>query len=135
MLKKTITYTDFNGKSHEETFFFNLNKVELMEMEMEHKGGLQNHIQRIVDADSGKELIQEFKQLILLSYGVKSEDGKRFVKNDEERQKFSETEAFVELFMELSTDESAASEFVNGIIPANLEADIKKLEAQSGAAE
>ena len=120
MLRKTITYTDFNGNERTEDFYFNLTKAELTEMEMVTDGGLTNKLQRIVDTNDTKSMIDTFKDIICRSYGVKSEDGKRFVKNDEIRNAFVQSEAYSELFMELVTDPEASAAFVNGIIPQNL---------------
>ena len=126
MIKKTITYTDYNGNERTEDFHFNLTKAEVMELEMSTKGGLAEMIQRIVAAQDQPAIIKIFKDLIIKAYGVKSPDGKRFIKNQEVVDDFVQTEAFSELFMELATDADAASKFVNGIVPANL---AKQLEA------
>lgn len=117
MLKKVIKYTDYNGVEREEPFYFNLNKAEVAEMELEVKGGLSAVIQRIVDTDDRPQLIALFKNLILKAYGVKSDDGKRFIKTQELRDEFEQSEAYAELFMLLATDTEAATEFVNGIVP------------------
>lgn len=119
MLKKTIKYTDYNGVEREEDFYFNLNKAELTEMELSHDGGLTGMIERIVKEQDSKEIIKVFKDLVLKAYGVKSDDGKRFIKNEEVRDSFAQTEAYSELFMELAMDANAATAFVNGIIPEN----------------
>jgi len=119
MLKKTITYTDYNGSERTEDFYFNLSKAEVMEMEMSTSGGLAGMIQRIVAAQDAPAIIKIFKDLILKAYGVKSPDGKRFIKSEELATEFSQTEAYSILFMELSTDADAASEFVTGIVPVD----------------
>lgn len=120
MLKKTIKYTDYNGIERTEDFHFNLSKAELMEMEMSTAGGLAEMIQKIVAAQDQPAIIKLFKELILKAYGEKSADGKRFMKSDELSAAFSQTEAYSELFMELSTDSDKAAEFVNGIVPTDL---------------
>ena len=117
MLKKTITYTDYNGSERTEDFYFNLSKAEVMEMEMSTTGGLAEMIQKIVAAQDAPAIIKIFKELILKAYGEKSPDGKRFIKSDEISTAFSQTEAYSQLFMELATDADAAAKFVNGIIP------------------
>ena len=119
MLKKTITYTDYNGSERTEDFYFNLSKAEVMEMEMSTSGGLSGMIQRIVAEQDAPAIIKIFKDLILKAYGVKSPDGKRFIKSEELATEFSQTEAYSILFMELSTDADAASEFVTGIVPVD----------------
>lgn len=117
MLKKTITYTDYNGNERTEDFYFNLTEAEIMEMEMSTAGGLAESIQRIVKAQDAPAIIKIFKDLVLKAYGVKSPDGKRFIKNASLREEFEQTEAYSKLFMELATDADAAAEFVNGIVP------------------
>ena len=120
MYKKTITYPDYNGEEIKEDFYFNLTKAEILEMQLEKEGGLAEKIQAFVDSKNVPELIKIFKELILRSYGKKSDDGKRFIKSPELSREFTQTEAYSELFMELATDSDAASAFINGIIPANL---------------
>ena len=118
MLKKTITYTDYNGAERTEDFYFNLSKAEVMEMEMSTTGGLAEMITRIVAAQDAPAIIKIFKDLVLKAYGEKSPDGKRFIKSEELAIAFSQTEAYSQLFMELATDAEAAAAFVNGIVPA-----------------
>lgn len=118
MLKKTITYTDYNGTERTEDFYFNLSKAELMEMEMSTTGGMIELIQRIVAAQDSPAIIKIFKDLIMKAYGEKSLDGKRFIKSEEISNAFAQTEAYSQLFMELATDADAAARFVNGIIPS-----------------
>lgn len=117
MLKKTITYIDYNGSERTEDFYFNLTKAEVVEMEMSTTGGLAEMIKKIVAAQDAPSIIAIFKKLILKAYGEKSPDGKRFIKSDEISNAFSQTEAYSQLFMELATDADKAAEFVNGITP------------------
>lgn len=118
MLKKTITYTDYNGTERTEDFYFNLSKAEVMEMEMGIEGGMTEMINKIIAAKDAPAIMAVFKKLILQAYGEKSADGKRFVKSEELSTAFSHTEAYSDLYMELSTNAEKAAEFVNGIIPA-----------------
>lgn len=117
MLKKTITYTDYNGVERTEDFWFNLSQAEIMEMELSTSGGLAEMIKKIVAAQDAPAIIKIFKKIILQAYGEKSPDGKKFVKSDEISTSFSQTEAYSNLFMELSTNADEAAKFVNGIIP------------------
>lgn len=130
MLKKTITYEDFNGETVSEDFYFHLSKAELVEMEMSHEGGLAEALRRIVAAEDGKAIIKEFKEIILSSYGKKSLDGKRFIKNQTQREEFESSEAYSTLFMELVTNTDAATEFINGIVPAGLAEEAAKIQAR-----
>lgn len=121
MIKKTITYTDFNGTERTEDFYFNLTKAEVMEMELSINGGMAEMITRIVAAQDQAAIIKIFKDIIIKAYGVKSPDGKRFIKNQQVVDEFVQTEAFSDLFMELATDADAAAKFINGIVPANMD--------------
>lgn len=121
MIKKTIKYTDYNGVEREEDFYFNLNKAEVAEWELSESGGLAAMVERISKEQDGTKLVGIFKEMILKSYGVKSPDGRRFIKNDEVRAEFEQTEAYSILFMELATNENAASAFATGILPEDLQ--------------
>lgn len=127
MLKKTITYTDYNGNERTEDFYFNLSKAELMEMQMSTSGGLTEMVKRIIQTQDTPEILKIFKNIILKSYGVKSDDGKRFIKRPELTEEFEQTEAYSNLFMELLQDEKKAADFINGLLPADIS---KQVEAQ-----
>lgn len=116
MIKKSIKYTDYNGNERVEDFYFNLNKAEATEMELSTTGGMKATLEKIINEQDSKNLISIFKEIILKSYGEKSVDGKRFIKSKELSQAFEQTEAYVNLFMELSQDADKAAEFVNGIL-------------------
>jgi hypothetical protein len=118
MLKKTITYTDYAGVQRTEDHYFNLTKAEITEMDLSTDGGLINYIETIVASRDSKEIISTFKNLIHKSYGVKSLDGRRFVKNQAVLDEFTQTEAYSQLFMELATNAEAAAAFFNGITPS-----------------
>lgn len=120
MIMQTISYTDYNGVERKENFYFNLSKAELMEMETSKQGGLSNYIQSIVDAQDVTKLMGLFKELIIKSYGVKSPDGKRFIKSKEVVDEFIQSEAYSELYVMLASDEQKAITFVNGIIPQSI---------------
>lgn len=117
MLKKTITFTDYNGVERTEDFYFNLSKAEVMEMELSTTGGLAEMINKIVSAQDTPSIVKVFKDIILKAYGEKSPDGRRFIKSEELSEAFSQTEAYSELYMELSTNAEAAAKFVNEILP------------------
>ena len=129
MLKKTITYTDYNGVERTEDFYFNLTKAELMEMEIGTTGGMADMIKRIIDAKDAPAIIKIFKELVLNAYGEKSPDGKRFIKSKELSTAFSQTEAYSILFMELATDADKAAKFVNGIVPDDVKQDANQIAA------
>ena len=117
MLKKTMTYTDFDGNSRTEDFYFNFTKAEVAELELSVDGGLAETIKRIIATQNSPQLVSIFKDIILKAYGEKSPDGRRFIKNQELRDSFAQTEAYSDLFLELASNAEAASAFFNAVIP------------------
>lgn len=117
MLKKTITYTDYDDKKQTDTLYFNLTAAELVEMQFGTVGGFAEMCEQIVNTKDMPKLITLFKELILNTYGEKSADGKRFMKSEEISNAFAQTEAYSTLFMELATDADKASDFINGVMP------------------
>lgn len=128
MLKKTITYTDYNGETRTEDFYFNFTKAELVQLQFGTIGGLDKLIGKIVSTKSEPELIELFKMIIDKSYGQKSPDGRRFIKNKDVLDDFVQTEAYSELFMELATNDKAAADFCNGLIPDSIRKEISSKE-------
>lgn len=126
MLKREITYEDFDGNKQTDIYYFNLTKSELVELEAEFEGGLEKSITAIAEAKDAATLLAQFKKIILSSYGVKSPDGKRFEKSDKLREEFQQTAAYDQLFIELATDEEAATKFISGIIPRDLSEEVQK---------
>ena len=128
MIKKTIAYTDYDGNEREEDFYFNLSKAELTELELSTSGGLQKMIENIIKTKDIPRIIEIFKKIIMLSYGVKSPDGRRFMKSKDLTDEFMQTEAYSILFMELSTDADAAASFISGVIPADLKKEYEEAQ-------
>lgn len=121
MLKKTVSYVDYNGVERTEDFYFNLSRAEVAEMELSVEGGFSKMLEDVVKSKDNVKIVNIFKQMVLKAYGEKSADGRRFVKSEEIAQAFAQTEAYSEIFMELALDSNAAAAFVNGIMPANLD--------------
>ncbi len=121
MLKKTITYNSYDGiTTVTEDFYFNLNEAELSEMHLSMKGGLDVYLRKIMAEEDSAAIITMFKEILWKAIGQKSEDGKRFIKNDDIWFGFCQTDAYNVLFMELLTDSKAAAEFIKGIVPAKM---------------
>ena len=134
MLKKRISYVDYDGNERTEDFYFNLDRRELSEMNYQVDGGLDKMLQRIIDSQDTRRIVEFFTDLIKKSYGKKSPDGRRFIKNTEVLEDFLQTEAYTELYMELISDADKASAFVRRIIPKQLldaaDANVTKLQNQ-----
>ena len=132
MLKKTVTYTDYNGVERTEAFYFHYNEAEILDMEMSTEGGFAERIQKIIDAKDQVSLMQVIKKFVIDAYGVKSEDGKRFIKNDTVRTEFLESPAYSQIWMELVMDDEVAADFINNVIPSGMK---EKLEGLIKARE
>ena len=129
MYNKTVTYKDYKGNTRTEDFYFNLNKAELVELELSAKGGLTVMMDRIIAAQDNATLFKIFKDLVSKSYGVLSDDGRKFIKNQEVLDDFMQTEAYSIIFSELATNAEAAAEFFNNVIPQNLAKELAEEEA------
>ena len=126
MLKKTITYTDYDGKERTEDFYFNLTEAELTEMQLSAEGGLDVVMKRLIQEQNSSEMIRIFKDIIRKAYGEKSDDGKYFRKSKEISDLFECTEAYNDLFMDIVSSPDSAMEFVQGILPAKIREQIAK---------
>lgn len=131
MIKKTFTYTDFNGVERTDECWFHLSKAEIIEMEMSTVGGLTTMINKIVATQDAPSMFRIVKELVLKAYGEKSADGRRFVKSPELSEAFSQTEAYSQLIMEFMTDAEAAAKFINGIVPADVAKEAAKVSNQN----
>lgn len=130
MINKNVTYEDYNGKQRTEECWFNLNKTELLKMAMdlpegtlpENTDNVDNNLlaAQLFEKLGNKGILEFMETLVLKAYGVKSEDGRRFIKKQELTEEFSQTPAFDAIMMEFMTDQDAAAKFVNGVIPANV---------------
>lgn len=126
MIKKTITFVDYDDNERKEDFWFNLSKAELIEMQMSINGGLEKLLQQIVKTQDSKRLMELLKEIIMKAYGQKSLDGRRFIKSQELSEEFVQTEAYSELLTELLSDADKAAAFINGIIPKALADEVAK---------
>lgn len=132
MFKETITYEDYNGVERTEDFYFNLSKTELVELELNSSGEkFSDRVQRMIDAKDQEDIITEVKNIILLAYGEKSPDGRRFEKSPEITKAFSQTPAFDILYMKLLNDDEYASKFITDLVPKSLMAEVEKQKTLS----
>lgn len=128
MLKRTITFTDYDDIERKEDHYFNLNKAEVTKF-LTTTGDytLDKVLQRLSTERNGKKIMEIFENLIKLSYGRKSLDGRKFEKSEEIWQDFYQTEAYSVLFMELVTDAKKAADFVNRIIPKDIANEVERI--------
>ncbi len=130
MLKKTITYTDYNDVERTETFYFNISESELTEMQLSTEGGLAERLQKMIDSQDVPSVTKVFKDIILKAYGEKSADGKYFRKSEDISNAFVATEAYNKLYMELLQDPDKLAEFINGLLPKSVREEVAKAQAE-----
>ena len=130
MRKETITYVDYNGTERTEDFYFNLTKAELLDMQFGTVGGFDEMVTKIINTKDQPGLIKIFKDFICKAYGVKSADGRRFMKTPEILAEFVETEAYSVLYMKLATDADAAAKFINGCVPGDIAKQAAEMQAK-----
>ena len=138
MLKKSIKYVDYNGETQTDECYFNLSKSELMEIQVSEKGGFENYLTALIEEKDQKKIYNLFKEIVLMSYGQKSSDGRTFIKKKmvdgqmiRLRDEFEQTEAFSELMMELLTGgDTAIADFINKLIPKELADEVAKQAAK-----
>lgn len=146
MLKKIISYTNlFTDEQVTEEYYFHISKADLVEMEMEEHNltyrskdgqeltGMQAKLQRIIDSEDGKAILIELKDIIRRSYGKK--DGDRFIKSQALWENFASSEAFSQLLFDLCTDATASAEFINGVIPSDIEKVAAEVKARAEQAQ
>lgn len=135
MLKRPITYEDFDGNTITEDFYFNLTKPEMLELDASYKPDIANAFKTAVQEEDRETLLNIFKDLILRSYGVRSADGKRFIKEPEITKEFTQTNAYATLYIELLQDSDLASAFFIGISPSDLAEQLKKEDLKAEVAK
>lgn len=128
MLKRTVEYVDYDGNPRKEDFYFNLSKAEVIDwLTTSGNYTLDKVLDRLAQEQNVKEILEIFKDVLYRAYGKKSLDGRRFMKDEETKREFVETEAYSILYTELATDAKKAADFINAIIPADLAADVEKI--------
>lgn len=120
MVKKTIKYVDYNGETREEDFYFNLTKPELVELELGEDGGLKAYIEKIIKSNDARQVLAMFKKIIGVAYGIKSPDGRRFIKSEDVTNAFFQSEAYVSLYMELLEHPDIAADFIRSMLPEDM---------------
>lgn len=133
MLKRPITYTDFDDVEHTEDFYFNLTRAEILEMMVEPDEGLDKWLENIIAAKNNRAILAEFKKIISTAYGQKSPDGKSFVKSPEMSHAFMQTAAYDALFTDLTTNEESAAVFIMGVLPKDMAKQVEETERKAAA--
>lgn len=117
MRVEKVKFTDYNGVEREETFYFNINKAELAQLEMSVNGGFTEMLSRLSEKQDIPEIQKIFTRMLTLGFGEKSADGRRFIKSEEMTNEFTQTEAFVEIYMKLCTNVPYALDFISDMLP------------------
>lgn len=117
MFKDVIEYEDYNGDLRSQTVYFNLSKAEMIKMEVGIKGGYGAYLQQIAKSNDSAAMLNAFEEIVRKAYGIRSEDGTRFIKSSEITEEFMQTEAYSEFLMKLLQDSKYMAKFCNSIIP------------------
>lgn len=125
MISKTFTYIDYNGDKRTETFHFNLTKKEMIEfgLDSENPDSYVNQLQELVNSKDNRKIFDAFEKLLLMTYGIKSEDGRKFSKSEEITAEFKETAAFNELIWYFIENPVEFATFVQQALPAGVVSD------------
>lgn len=126
MLKKTIEFENLEGEKITEECYFHLNKSEIVELELSYPEGYTGHLEKVIQENNRSEIVKVFKDLIKRSYGVRSDDGKSFIKDEEVTKRFMYSDAYSELFLEIISDPEKNDAFVTGIMPKSLVEEARK---------
>jgi hypothetical protein len=129
VLKKTITYKDFDNVEVTDDFYFHISKSELIKLQVSAGEGFRDYLMNVVKSGDGAKIIEEFERILRMAYGIRSADGKSFLKTPGAFEAFYGTDAYDQLFMELVTDAKASGEFINAIMPAGLVEEAAKINA------
>lgn len=132
MFVETITYKGYNGETYTEDFMFNLSEAELIKMNYTTPGGMKEFLTRISKEKDTVKLYNNFENLLLMSYGRISLDGKRFEKSAAMREELQQSDAYSKLLKKLLGDAKYAAKFVQGIMPENSisDADVSRVTAE-----
>ena len=138
VLKKTIRYTDFDGTSREEDLYFNLSEAELLEMAIHHDRGVEGvaaYFKELGESKDPKLIIPAVKNMLLLAYGERSEDGRHFRKSPEITDDFVSSAAYQEMFMQMMSDRDTIMGFFKGALPAKYLQALNELEREHSVEE
>lgn len=136
MLKKDITFEDLDGKSVTKTYYFNISKSELMDLELSSPGGFSERLKFLMQTEDVSGALSVFKLIIDLSIGERSEDNIRFMKSAEISAAFKQTNAYDEMLFEFVKNPKAAADFIVAIVPSDFrdKIDPDKILAEAQAA-
>lgn len=126
MIKQTVSYTNFEGEEVKSTYYFNLTMAEIVDLETKGKG-FSTRLRNIINEKDSRKIVEIVKEIILLSYGKRTEDGE-FIKNTTVREAFASSEGYSALFMDLAFDENKLAAFVNGVMPKQMMEKVEMLK-------
>lgn len=128
----TITYTDYDGNKRTEDFYFNLNESEVIKwLTTTGDYTLDKVLLRLSNEHNGQKIIEIFEDFMRRSYGIKSLDGRKFIKNEEVWNDFYQTEAYSKIFSGIIKNAKSAADFINAIIPKDMSDAVAKAIAEN----
>ena len=125
MIKKEITFENLEGEKVTRTYWFNLNKAELAKMQVRHND-FRSYIQAVIDSDNMERIIGVFDELLSLAYGVRGDDGVTFHKSEAAWERFKNSDAYSELFVELLSNPKQTGLFFAGLVPKEFQSGVQE---------
>lgn len=132
MITREVTYTDYNGDEQTEKYYFDLTVPEMLELSFSSAGDIQSTLERLSNSRKVGEIFNIIQTLIFKSVGVKSDDGKRFVKNEEVLNDFKQSRGYESFLMKMMQDTDYASKFIEQLIPQDRIQQIAGVEKVDG---
>lgn len=114
MIKETVKYENFDGEQVETDLYFHMSKMEILAVGVNNLAG---SLDKIVKEKDIQKILEEVKKIVHGAYGERSEDGRRFIKNEEVLDRFKASPAYDEFIFTILTDHNKASRFINAIFP------------------
>lgn len=116
MQKLTIQFENFDGETVSEDLYFHLNIKELQAME-EWPVPLTKRIADLTNTQDGKKAFELMRDIIEAAYGERSEDGKRFIKNEEVLKNFTQGLTYDEVIIKFIDGSMDLAKFIEGLLP------------------
>lgn len=144
MYKVDLEHENFDGETVTSTLYFNITKTRLAK-NLELRDEL-DEIQKMIGGETREltpgeiqKIVNLVEKIMKISYGVRSEDGKRFDQRADRWEEFQQTAAYDAFLYSLFETPSKATEFMVGVMPKDLirqaEAQIKQVEEANPSKE
>lgn len=131
MYKVDVPFEDFNGNMQTETLYFHLTKTRLSKNltlgdELDDIQAMLQGEPRQLNPDEIRKIVHLVERIMELSYGIRSEDGKRFDQRPALWEEFQQTAVYDAFLYSLFENPNNATQFILGVMPRDLVEAAKK---------